>query len=78
LGEEVGRVGLVRVEGMVSREVAFGERHKFELLGPGDVVRVPESGARGDWVGLRFAAARGTVVVGMGESLFQRRGAVPA
>jgi len=69
LGERAGRVGLVIVEGMVCREVALGERHMFELLGPRDVVAMPVPGeTRGLGASVGLTAAVDTVVLALGES----------
>jgi len=71
-GEQVGRLGVVIVEGMVCREVALGERHMFELLGPGDVIAPPGLGEPRRLGGsVALTAAVDTIAVGLGESFLR-------
>jgi len=69
LARDIGRLGLVVVEGILCRELGLGDRHMFELLGPGDVVALPVAGKRHRFGGsISLTAAPGTVVLGLGES----------
>jgi len=78
LAGEMGRFGLVIVEGMVPREVALGDRHMFELLGPGEVVAPPVASERRRLAGsVRLTATRGTLLVGLGESFARAAGRWP-
>jgi CRP/FNR family transcriptional regulator, cyclic AMP receptor protein len=71
-GERDDRLGLVIVVGLLCREIALGDHHMFELLGPRDVLQLPVASGRPQLGGpVKITAIMESSLLVLGESFIR-------